>query len=539
MSRLPTQELLSDLIDEGSWEGWDGDSPGMSRWESGEYATELRAAAETSGVSESIHTGLARISNHKVAVIASDFDFLAGSIGRDAAQRIIGAFDRATSRGLAVVGLPTSGGTRMQEGTPAFLLMAAIAAAVQRHQDAGLPYLLYLRHPTTGGVFATWGSLGDVTFAQPGALVGFLGPRVFESLNGEPFPEGVQTGEGLQGAGVIDGVVDPWEWRVIVTSLLDAWEGAPAASIQLQDPTPTPGESVDSSELHDPGEPWAGSHEPQGSVHQNSMDTGAVGGSVSLESDGWECIQRTRNPERPGVQELLAAADHFVTLSGTQEGQVARATLLVVAEFGGRGCVVVGQDRAAQETGHLIGPADLRVARRAMRLAERWGLPLLTVIDTQGGELSPSAERGALAGEIARCLSQLSTVATPTISLLLGGGGGGVALALLPADRVLAVTDSWVTPLPAEGASIIRFRTIDRADEMARSQSITVADLRDAGAVDRILPKVSAADSAESIPRMKAVAEAVADELKRASQRDVDLAARASRWQKIGGPQSS
>ena len=92
----------------------------------------------------------------------------------------------------------------MQEGTPAFVQMVRISAAVAAHKAAGLPYLVYLRHPTTGGVMASWGSLGHVTVAEPGALVGFLGPRVYEALYGRPFPEGVQTSENLYAHGIID-----------------------------------------------------------------------------------------------------------------------------------------------------------------------------------------------------------------------------------------------------------------------------------------------------------------------------------------------
>ena len=108
----------------------------------------------------------------------------------------------------------------MQEGTVAFLQMVKIAAAVTLHKQAHLPYLVYLRHPTTGGVFASWGSLGHVTIAQPGALIGFLGPRVYEQLYGEPFPSGVQTAENLERHGVIDAVVPLQELRDILDRAL-------------------------------------------------------------------------------------------------------------------------------------------------------------------------------------------------------------------------------------------------------------------------------------------------------------------------------
>ena len=124
-----------------------------------------------------------------------------------AAERITAAVARATAERLPLLASPSSGGTRMQEGTVAFLQMVKIAAAVELHKRAHLPYLVYLRHPTTGGVFASWGSLGHITVAEPGALIGFLGPRVYEHLYGERFPDGVQTAENLQRHGVIDAVV--------------------------------------------------------------------------------------------------------------------------------------------------------------------------------------------------------------------------------------------------------------------------------------------------------------------------------------------
>ena len=136
-----------------------------------------------------------------------EFGFLAGSIGRAAADRLVAAVERATAEGLPLLAAPVSGGTRMQEGTPAFVQMVRISAAVAAHKAAGLPYLVYLRHPTTGGVMASWGSLGHVTVAEPGALVGFLGPRVYEALYGKPFPEGVQTAENLYAHGIIDAVL--------------------------------------------------------------------------------------------------------------------------------------------------------------------------------------------------------------------------------------------------------------------------------------------------------------------------------------------
>ena len=146
-----------------------------------------------------------------------------------------------------------------------------------------------------------------------------------------------------------------------------------------------------------------------------------------------------------------------------------------------------------------MGPQALREARRGFRLASELGLPLVTVIDTQGAALSPEAENGGLAGEIARCLAELVSLPAPTLCLMLGEGNGGGALAFLPADRVVAAQHAWLSPLPPEGASAIVHRDLDHAPEMARQQQVRAIDLHRLGVVDRIVAEhPDAADEAEA-----------------------------------------
>src|SRR6478609_2661845 len=204
---LDATELIAAVLDPGSYHTWD--SPVVDPDPSPEYRQELEAARGKTGVDESVLTGEGLIRGRRVAVIVSEFRFLAGSIGLAAAERIVNAVERATREGLPLLAGPASGGTRMQEGTIAFLSMVKISAAVRTHRKAGLPYLVYLRHPTTGGVMASWGSLGHITVAEPAALLGFLGPRVYEALYGSPFPENVQVAENLFDKGLVDAVVEP------------------------------------------------------------------------------------------------------------------------------------------------------------------------------------------------------------------------------------------------------------------------------------------------------------------------------------------
>ncbi|ORV92653.1 acetyl-coenzyme A carboxylase carboxyl transferase subunits beta/alpha [Mycolicibacterium iranicum] len=491
MSRIGALALRDAVLDEGSFVSWD--EPPLAVPTSADYRRELDAAAAATGFDESVLTGEGRVFGRRVALVACEFDFLAGSIGVAAAERIVAAVHRATAEGLPLLASPSSGGTRMQEGTVAFLQMVKIAAAVELHKKAHLPYLVYLRHPTTGGVFASWGSLGHVTVAEPGALIGFLGPRVYEHLYGEPFPSGIQTAENLQRHGVIDAVVPLEVLRATLDRALKVVADVPAAP---------------------PSPPAIPAPEPLPDI------------------PAWDSVEISRRPDRPGVSSLLRyGSTERVLLSGTGLGEDA-TTLLALARFGGQPAVVLGQQRVP---GGLVGPAALREARRGMALAASLRLPLVLVIDTAGPALSGEAEEGGLAGEIARCLAELVTVDTPTVSVLLGQGSGGPALAMVPADRVLAALHGWLAPLPPEGASAIVFRDVDHAPELAAAQGIRSVDLLRNGIVDTVVPEYpDAADEPEAfIERLSAT---IAGELHRlrSTPDEQRLAARFERYRRIG-----
>ena len=456
--RLSAAELIDAVIDPGSWRSWDepvlappGVDPG--------YAADLAKARARTGLDEAVLTGAGRLRGRQVAVIASEFGFLAGSIGVAAGERLVGAVERASRERLPLVAAPASGGTRLQEGTVAFLQMVKVAAAIADHRSAGLPYLVYLRHPTTGGVLASWGSLGHVTAAEPGALIGFLGPRVYEALHGQPFPPGVQLAENLYAKGLVDAVVAPNGVAEVAARVLEVL----CAPREL-------------------------SH-AAGPLVDDHVESTPVA----------ESIRRSRRPDRPGVRALLKVAAQDVTpLSGTAAGEMDPGVLLALARFGAAPCILLGQDRHRQRRRQPLGPAGLRAARRGIRIATDLDLPLVTVVDTAGAALSKEAEEGGLAGEIARCLVDLVTLSAPTLCLLLGEGVGGGALAFLPTDRVVAAQHAWLSPLPPEGASAVLYRTTERAVEVAERQGVGVAALRAQRIVDRVIPELpDAADEGE------------------------------------------
>ena len=499
---IGSRELIDQVLDAGSWASWDTPLPAVQA--SREYAAALEQARRHTGLDEAVVTGAGMIGGHRVAVIATEFEFLAGSVGLAASRRIVQAIERATREGLPIVASPSSGGTRLQEGTLAFVQMIGVASALTVHRAAGLPYLVYLRNPTTGGVLASWGSLGHVTAAEPGALIGLLGPRVQRALYGESLPADVQTAENLHRHGLIDAVVPPAELRDVAIRVLNVMT-APRRRT-------APSRSGDSTR----------------DVHREHQADGA--------SPTWDSITRSRRPDRPGVRALLKIAATDVTpLSGTGAGERDDALLLALARFGEMPCVLVGQDRHSRSEDQNLGPAGLREAIRGMRIARDLDLPLVTVVDNPGAAVSRQSEEGGLAHGIAQCLVELSELATPTVCALLGEGGGGTALALLVADRVLCAEHAWLAPLPPEGAAEVLHKTTARAGEVAEAQGAGSAALVRHGIADRIIPEYpDAADEPEAF--MRRVGAAIEEEVSDLGAADATqrLAARAARHRPAG-----
>jgi acetyl-CoA carboxylase carboxyl transferase subunit beta len=261
----------------------------------------------------------------------------------------------------------------------------------------------------------------------------------------------VQTSENLARVGVIDDVVELAELRDWVAGILSV----------------TNGHDGDDELAHHGHPSWV---------------------------DPWTAIESTRG-QRPGPLEVLDLLTDRTDLHGTGTGQTGQGVRVSLGRLRGRRVVMVVKNR------RMVTPSDLRVAQRGLRLAERLRLPVVTLIDTPGGEMSAVAENSAMAGEIARTLLTLTSMTVPTVSCVMGQGCGGAALALIPARHRICMENGWVSPLPPEGASVIMHRSPDRAADLAQSQGVGAFDMLDAGVVDEV--------AAEGTDLVAAVADAV------------------------------
>lgn len=472
-------ERVALVADDGSFEEWDAgvvsDDP-LSFSDTRPYVERLAEAQETTGLGEAVLTGRAAVDSRPIVVVAGEFGFLGGSIGVATAERVARAFERALEDRLPLIALPASGGSRMQEGTLAVVGMAKLADAAGRLRAAGLPYVVCLTNPTMGGVLASWGSLGTVTLALPGATAGFAGPRVVELLTGRALSSRVQRSETLLAHGLIDDVVEPSVLRSRVARVLAVavgHEGEGSGASAYSAPTAPPLARGRAPLDADPPAP----------ALTDSAGTGR--------RDAWASLQHVRNRRRPGAGAVLDAVATDVTpLRGARDGHPDDpACFAALAHVAGVPAVVVAQRRRGDGTPAVMNPSGYRKARRAIALAAELRLPLVTIVDTPGAELSEDAERGGLAGQVAGCLADMAALPTPTVAVLLGEGGSGGALALLNADCVLAAEHASLGVIAPEGASAILYRDVDHAAELAATQGGASWQLLASGIADTLIPE--------------------------------------------------
>ncbi len=220
---IGARERLARLMDEGSFTETDAkvksaDPLGFA--DSTPYVTRLKKYERESGLPEAVICGLGKIHGIDVAIAVMDFRFCGGTLGSATGEKITRTIETALARRIPCIIFSTSGGARMQEGILSLMQMAKTSAALGRLAAAGIPYISVLTHPTTGGVSASFATLGDIILAEPGALIGFAGPRVIKDTTKQTLPPGFQTSEFLLKHGLIDQIVSRLDLRDRLRDLL-------------------------------------------------------------------------------------------------------------------------------------------------------------------------------------------------------------------------------------------------------------------------------------------------------------------------------
>ncbi|MGW2569056.1 carboxyl transferase domain-containing protein [Streptomyces sp. NPDC001537] len=432
------------------------------------YDASRARAVERTGETESVVCGTASVAGTRAVLIAFEFGFLGGSLGERTGDRLEAAYGHARAHRLPVVPLVATGGSRMQEGMLALTQLQRVARQSALTREAGLPQIAVLRDPTTGGGWATLGAGADVILALPAAQVGFAGSRV-RPPDADPT---AYTAEAQLAAGAVDAVVPPAELR----EMLGLWLrllSAVAAGSRAAGAAPVPRTAAPRTRGQAP---------PPLSATQPAPVPAALG-THSLPSTGWDAVQQARSPQRPRAQAYLDAyfTDRVAIHGDRCGGTDTEGILCGFGEHAGRTIAYAAQ------TSTPTRPAGYRTATRLIRLADRLGIPVLTLVDTPGAANDAEAERQGAGAAIAELFGAVAAARVPVTTLVIGEGGSGGALALAAAGNTWATPDSYFSVIAPELAAAILKRPAEEVEATAGQLRIRPQDLVELGVIRGIV----------------------------------------------------
>lgn len=440
------------------------------------YEEKLRETREKTGLSEGITVGQGEIFGEKLCLGVCDSRFLMGSMGHAVGEKIALAVERATSEGLPVVIFCCSGGARMQEGIISLMQMAKTSAAIKRHSDEGLLYVTVLTAPTTGGVTASFAMLGDIILAEPGALIGFAGPRVIEQTIGQKLPAGFQSAEFQMTHGFVDGIVERDELKKTLYDIL---------------------------KLHRKPERRNCYSNFTEEIRKFSLNELSKEKMAKTEvKTAWQRVKAARSLTRPSALTYIDLIfDAFIELHGDRNYRDDQTIVGGIATLYGQPVTVIGiqkgndVEECAMRKYGMTSPEGYRKALRLMKQAEKFHRPIICFINTSGAYPGMGAEERGQGEAIARNLYEMSGLKVPILSVIIGEGGSGGALGLAVSNEVWMLENSTYSILSPEGFASILWKDGMRAQEAAEVMKITADDLKQLQIIERIVPEYGSADA--------------------------------------------
>jgi len=533
--RMIARDRLYMLLDEGkaaSYRELDVNLVGDNPLKFPGYNKKLEANRTATHLSEALRCAVGTIGGCQCVLVVLDSYFMMGSMGVAVGERVTRAIEYATEHRLPLIIFSASGGARMQEGIMSLMQMAKTSAAIAHHDEAGLLYISVLTNPTTGGVTASFASLGDIILAEPGALIGFAGPRVIEQTIKQQLPEGFQRSEYLLEHGFIDSIVPRRELKEKLQMLLRQHVrpalDAPGADAVSGEADATVGDG--------PGAAWREHDAEVAAVMQEAAAQGAgkkghglLGMLSQVTTPPHKRVELARDPERPNADYLIGELfSNFTEMHGDRLDADDQSIKGGVAYFRDVPVTVIAQCKGKTLEDNLRynfgmpNPQGYRKAQRLARQAEKFGRPIITIIDTPGAYPGIEAEAKGQGEAIARSIELFSTLKVPVIAIIIGEGGSGGALALGVANSIIMLENAIYSILSPEGFAAILWKDATRAKEAASVMKLTADDIASFGIADLVIPE---GDEPLSIPAPELVARidgAIAAELLRLAPLDGD-----------------
>lgn len=473
--RVKTNNRIRMVADPKTFEPWFEDMEVSNPLDYEGYEDKLAAAREKTGLKEAVTVGRCKVFGEDIVLGICDSRFMMASMGHVVGEKITCAIERATALNLPVFIFCCSGGARMQEGIVSLMQMEKTSAAIRKHGDAGLLYCSILTDPTTGGVTASFAMLGDVIMAEPGALVGFAGPRVIKQTIGQELPEGFQTSEFLVEHGIIDGIVNRENLKKTIYFLVKTHQCN--------------------------GKKTYADYRPNEEFHFELSETLKEQSWFSTPRSAWEKVKAVRQVERPSASDYISHIfDFFVESHGDRAFRDDKAMIGGLAFLDGQPVTIIADEKGkdfkeCQERNFgMPMPEGYRKALRLMKQAEKFNRPVISFVNTSGAFCGIEAEERGQGEAIARNLMEMSSLKVPVLCLMIGEGGSGGALATAVGNEVWMMENATYSILSPEGFASILWKDANRAKEASEVMNITAQDLKRLGVIEEIIPEFGGAD---------------------------------------------
>ena len=473
--RVNTKNRIKMVADPQSFESWFEEMESKNPLDFPNYTEKLEEVRKKTELHEGVTVGKCKIYGEDTVIGICDSRFLMGSMGHVVGEKIASAVERATQEKLPVILFCCSGGARMQEGIISLMQMAKTSAALKKHSDAGLLYIPVLTDPTTGGVTASFAMLGDIILAEPGALIGFAGPRVIEQTIGEKLPEGFQRAEFQLKHGFVDSIVERKDLKKTLYQILKLHRLSVADGYA--------------------------NFEPATEVDGRPTELMRERSAKAPIFDAWEKVKKARQLDRLSSEDYINAIfTKFMELHGDRQYRDDPAIVGGIAYLDGQPVTVIGVQKGKDMKDCILhnygmpSPEGYRKALRLMKQAEKFHRPIITFVNTSGAFCGMEAEERGQGEAIARNLYEMAGIQVPILTLMIGEGGSGGALALSVGNEVWMMENATYCVLSPEGFASILWKDGKRAKEAAGIMKITAQDLHKLGVIEQIIPEYGGAD---------------------------------------------
>ena len=484
---IPAKERINLIIDRGTFKeinkNLSSNFEQIAQEELENYDEKIKSDQFRTGLNEAVVTGTAKINGEDIIIIALDFGFLGGSMGLIVGEKVALAYELASKKNLPAITIINSGGSRIQEGVISLMQMSKTVSSANLLKNSNIPMITILCNPSTGQTMSSFATISDIIIGEPGAKIGYSSYRKLKNKNSDDSRKQYTSEEFLTN-GFIDLVVSRDELKYKISVLISILK---------------PKYSYKSKRL-------------KITKNKNIKFNNAL-----------ESLKISRNIDRPKSSIYINNIfSEFIELHGDRIGNDDNSVIIGIGKIVNEPFVLVAQERrvitksnnnVSRNYNNKIMPSGFRKANRALKLAEKFKIPCLCLVDAVYPELSLKSEYSGLAYSISELLSNKLSLETPILSIIIGEGGSETALAFSIADSIMMQKNSIFTPLSPEEAAKIRLGDSRKVKEISNMMRFTSEDCLKLGIIDRVIDEPNEGSHQNHLESSKLLQEGIIEEL--------------------------